>query len=211
MSVPAGQPSELWLLRHAATEWSGNGRHTGCRSDIPLTEEGRSAARRLATVLGGISFDLVLASPLQRTLETARLAGLGDAMRIEPDLREWDYGDLEGLTTPQIRERYPQWTIWSGPIPGGESPDAVAARARRVIDRIRGVGGRVALVSHGHFSRVFTATWLGLDPREGSCFALDTGTYSILGWEHEYPTMRRWNEQVQPPAGAALGPLEARR
>ncbi len=187
------RPHEVWLLRHAATEWSVGGRHTGSRSDIPLTAEGREAASRLRETLAGIAFEAVLASPLRRTVDTATLAGLGDAMALDADLREWDYGELEGLTTPQIRERFPGWTIWEGPVPGGESAEAVASRARAVIGRIAAFEGRVAVVSHGHFSRVLAATWLGLGPREGRCFMLDTGTVSVLSWEHEHPSLRRWN------------------
>ena len=194
MSNEHPNPPELWLLRHAATDWSENGRHTGCRTNLPLNAAGRAAAMPLRKALENVSFAAVLSSPLDRCVETCRLAGRGETMKTDPDLVEWDYGDFEGLTTPQIRERYPAWTIWSGPWPGGETADEVGARAKRVIERLRGIPGRVAIFSHGHFSRVLAATWLGFGAAEGKAFALDTGTYSVLGWEHEYPTLRKWNE-----------------
>lgn len=193
------RPGEVWLLRHAATEWSVSGRHTGSRSDVPLTAEGRDAAVRLREGLAKVPFEAVFASPMRRTVETATLAGLAEGMTLDADLREWDYGDLEGLTTPQIRERFAAWTIWDGPVPGGESAESVAARAHAVIGRIAAFEGRVAVVSHGHFSRVLTAIWLGLGPREGRCFTLDTGTISVLSWEHEHPTLRRWNGAAATP------------
>jgi len=190
------KPKEIWILRHAATEWSSNGRHTGCRSDIPLTEEGRSAAKKLSKVVAGVPFERVLVSPLDRTIETAQLAGLGAQMELEPDLREWDYGDFEGVTTEEIRRKYPDWTVWRGPMPGGESAQQVAERAARVIKKLSQCSGPVAIVSHGHYSRIFAATWLGLSPAVGAALRLDTGTYSVVGWEHEYPTILRWNVPV---------------
>lgn len=190
------KPKEIWILRHAATEWSGNGRHTGCRSDIPLTADGRQSAAKLSHVVANIPFECVLVSPLNRTIETAELAGLGDRMILEPDLREWDYGEFEGVTTADIRKQYPDWTVWQGPLPGGESPQQVAERAKRVIGKLSRYSGPVAIVSHGHYSRIFAATWLGLAPTAGAALRLDTGTYSVVGWEHEYPTILRWNVPV---------------
>ena len=186
----------IWLLRHAQTEWSQNGRHTGSRSDIPLTAEGEAMARELAPVVSGIPFGLVLVSPMNRTRRTAELAGLLDGAQEDPDLLEWDYGDYEGITTAQIREQDPGWTIWTHPCPNGETGEQVAARARNVIDRALAAEGDVALVSHGHYLRVLCATWLHLAPQHGAGFALSTGTVCLLGFEHEYRTILHWNERV---------------
>ena len=98
----AANPKKIWLLRHAQTEWSLNGRHTGSRSDIPLTEEGERMGRELEPVVAGRRFDLVLVSPMQRTRRTAELAGILDGAEIDEDLLEWDYGDYEGITTSEI-------------------------------------------------------------------------------------------------------------
>lgn len=181
------------LLRHGETLWSATGRHTG-RTNIPLTEAGEAQARRLRERLAGRHFDVVLCSPLSRALRTAELAGLGD-VAIEPDLAEWDYGEFEGRTTDEIRETYPGWTIWSGPVPGGESIDEVAVRADRVVDRVRALdpGAKVALVAHGHILRVLAARWIQAPPRAGQWLALDTGTLCLLGWEHETAVVRQWN------------------
>jgi broad specificity phosphatase PhoE len=184
---------QAWPLRHGATEWSESGRHTG-RTDIPLTAEGETQARRLGDRLTGHAFDLVLVSPLARARRTCELAGLGDEAQVEGDLLEFDYGHYEGLTTEQIREQAPGWTIWDGPCPGGESMDQVVARADRVVERVRALGtGDVALFAHGHILRILAARWCGLDGSEGRCFSLDTAALSVLGWEHEYATVRRWN------------------
>jgi broad specificity phosphatase PhoE len=184
-------PPQIWLVRHGATEWSRDGRHTG-RTDLPLLDEGRRRARALRPALAGRRFALVLASPLRRARDTARLAGFPEP-EIVDDLREWDYGDLEGLTTEGIRERVPGWTIWTGPWPGGERPEQVAERARRVVARCDGAGGDALLFAHGHILRVLSAVALGLPAIEGRRFALDVATINILGHEHEYRALRRWN------------------
>jgi broad specificity phosphatase PhoE len=183
-------PPEVVLLRHGETEWSASGRHTG-RTDVPLTERGRQQARALGTAVAGRHFAEVLTSPLQRASETCRLAGL-DGTVVE-DVREWDYGDHEGRTTPEIREEVPGWTVWRGPVPGGERPEDVAARADRVVARLLEAGGDAAVVSHGHFLRVLAARWLELHPVEGRRFALDTATVSVLGTEREARVVRLWN------------------
>lgn len=183
---------DVYVVRHGATEWSVNGRHTG-RTDIPLTEEGRAQAQQLKRALTGRRFARVLVSPLGRAQETCRIVGLDDHAVVDDDLREWDYGDYEGLTTAQIREQAPGWTIWTGDVPGGESIDDVAARADRVIDRALTVEGDVALFAHGHILRMITARWCELDPVEGRRFILDTATSSVLGWERGTRGMRVWN------------------
>ena len=180
------------VVRHGQTEWSRDGRHTGT-TDIPLTPEGEAQARAAGAVLAGLDPALVLTSPLERARRTCELAGLGGAAVVDPDLHEWDYGDWEGITTATIRETVPGWTIWSGPWPGGETPDEVAARADRVIERALTSPGPVVLFSHGHFLRVLTARWCDLDPREGRRFLLDPATVGILGWEHGMRAVARWN------------------
>lgn len=187
--------NELWLFRHGATEWSKNGRHTGS-TDLPLLPEGEDAARRMHPFVSSHVFSLVLSSPLARARRTAELIGLGAQATIDPDLEEWNYGEYEGVTTQEIRKTEPGWTVWSGTCPDGETGEQVAARCQRVIDRCLSVEGDVALVAHGHLLRVLAATWLELTPADGRFFQLDTGTYCVLGHEHEYRTVRRWNAEV---------------
>ncbi len=186
---------QVWLVRHGETEWARLGRHTG-RTDIPLTTLGREQAVALGRRLVGHAFALVLTSPLSRATETARLAGFGDVAELDPDLREWDYGDLEGRLTAEIQTDFPGWSIWAGPWPGGETADEVARRADRVLARCLdpGVAGDVLLVSHGHLLRVLAARWLRLAPASGGLFALGTATVSILGWERDQPVIETWNE-----------------
>jgi probable phosphoglycerate mutase len=183
-------PRSVVLVRHGATEWSVSGKHTG-RSDIPLTDDGLAQARALAPQLAGWRFAAVLTSPLARAAVTCREAGLEG--EPDEDLVEWDYGDHEGRTTPEIRVDDPGWTIWRGSVPGGETIEQVAARVDRVIARLADVDGDVALVSHGHLLRVLAARWLGLDPSVGAGLILDTGTLSILTTERETPAIRLWN------------------
>ncbi|MFF5212595.1 histidine phosphatase family protein [Streptosporangium sp. NPDC000396] len=189
--------NEMLLLRHGETEWSRDGRHTG-RTDLPLTEKGEDQTRALARLAKGRSFDLVLVSPALRARRTADLAGITE-YEVDPDLWEWDYGGYEGITTPTIRETRPGWYLWRDGVPPGdadhpgESVEEVGARADRVIARARGAEGGVALVAHGHFLRVLCARWLGLPPRDGRLFRLDTGTYSRLGFEHGEPVVLTWN------------------
>jgi probable phosphoglycerate mutase len=187
----ADQP-RLWLIRHGETEWTLSGQHTG-RTDIPLTPTGQRQAERLGRRLAGRSFALVLSSPLGRARETCRLAGYESRMQVIDDLREWDYGIYEGRTSEAIRAVTPGWSIWTSPVPGGESVDQVGARARRVIDRALAAGGDAALFAHGHVLRILAACWIGRPPGDGRLFALGTASTSVLGWERETPVLEHWN------------------
>lgn len=180
-------------MRHGETEWSRSGQHTS-RTDIPLTELGRQQGAGVARKLAGIDFAFVLSSPKVRALETARLAGFGDRVETTDDLLEWDYGEDEGRTTPEIRVDRPGWTIWSDGPRGGETAAEVAARVDRVIARVRAADGDVLVFAHGHVLRVVAARWIGESPSEGRFFELGTATVSVLGWERETPTIERWNE-----------------
>ncbi len=191
MSAHQDPEGELWVIRHGETEWSRDGRHTS-RTEVELTPEGESVARRLADRLDGVEFDLVLTSPRVRARRTAELAGWADA-HLEDDLTEWDYGDYEGLTTATIRETVPGWTVWSQPCPGGETAEQVSRRMDRVVGKVRAHGGRVLVFSHGHASRALAARWLGQPVQEGRLFSLDTATISVLAYERESPTVARWN------------------
>jgi probable phosphoglycerate mutase len=184
--------NELWLVRHGETEWSRSGAHTG-RTDIALTEAGREKARAIGRRLGGRRFALVLSSPLARARETCALAGFGEQARVEPNLREWDYGDYEGRTTAEIRADRPDWFLWRDGVPGGESVACVAARAQAVIGVAAAAGGDVLLFSHGHLLRILAACWLGLPADAGRLLALGTASISTLGYERETRVITRWN------------------
>ena len=181
----------IHLVRHAETEWSVARRHTG-RTDIPLTDAGRAAARALAAPVAALRPVLVLTSPLSRAAETAALAGFPGAER-EPDLAEWDYGDYEGITTAEIRERRPGWVLWRDGVPGGEAPADVGARVDRVIARAAAADGDVLLFAHGHLLRALAARWLDEPASFGGRLRLDTGTLSALGHERETRVILRWN------------------
>jgi broad specificity phosphatase PhoE len=185
---------ELWLVRHGETEWSRDHRHTST-TDLPLTDVGVGIATKLADRLDPGDFDLVLSSPRQRARETARLAGFAEP-EVDADLAEWDYGDYEGITTAEIREREPGWTIWTHPAPGGETAAEVTARLDRVIARVRTALAEdrpVLVFSHGHALRALAARWIEQPVDEGRFLRLDTATVSVLGYERENPVILRWN------------------
>jgi broad specificity phosphatase PhoE len=187
----AGRP-EIWLARHGETEWSRDLRHTG-RTDIGLTEKGRGEAEALRGGLKGRDFERVISSPLSRALETCRLALPSHSIEPSDALLEWDYGEYEGLTTRQIRERRPGWLLWRDGCPGGETPAEIGDRVDPLVAELLQATGDVALFAHGHVLRVLAARWLGLRPGDGALFALDTGTLSALGWERDTAVIRRWN------------------
>lgn len=180
----------LWLIRHGETAWSLSGQHTST-TDLPLTEQGERRAQAVGKLLAGKNFAAVLTSPMTRARTTARLAGFGEAC-VSDDLMEWNYGSYEGLTTAVIQKSAPGWTIWNSPPPGGETIDQVAARACRVI--ASAPDGDVAIFSHGHFLRVLAACWLEVDAAMGRCFALSTGSMSVLGHERETRVIQSWNQ-----------------
>jgi probable phosphoglycerate mutase len=185
------------LVRHGETEWSRDGRHTG-RTDIPLTEEGRRQATALAGPLAGWRFTLVLSSPLQRALETCRLAGYGGQAQVRPELMEWDYGRYEGRTSRQIAAENPEWSLWRDGGPDGETPADVGRRADRIIAELRQAAGDILLFAHGHVLRVLAARWLGEPPGGGRHYALQTASLSLLGYEHQDSVISRWN--LPPPS-----------
>jgi broad specificity phosphatase PhoE len=183
---------ELWLIRHGETEWSLSGAHTG-RTDIPLTPAGQANAVAIGRYLSGRDFALVLTSPMERARETCRLAGYAAQAAIDPNLREWDYGDYEGMTTPQIQATAPQWSLWRDGAPRGESMEQVSERADRVIARVLETEGAIALFAHGHILRVLAARWVALPASAGRLLALGTGSVSTLGYERSTRVITRWN------------------
>jgi broad specificity phosphatase PhoE len=189
---------EIVLARHGETEWSRDLRHTG-RTNIPLTDKGRRQAELLRDSLAGRSFERVLSSPLDRAVETCRLAGVGERAELTEDLLEWDYGEYEGITTAQIREGRPTWYLWRDGCPGGETAADVGRRVDRVIGDLDGMEGDAAVFAHGHVLRVLAARWLRLGPESGALLKLDTGTLSALGWERETRVVTRWNAPVGAP------------
>jgi broad specificity phosphatase PhoE len=183
---------QIWLVRHGETEWSLTGRHTG-RTDIPLTAAGRHQAEALGRHLAGHAFAFVLTSPLARARDTCRLAGYGEIAEATEDLLEWDYGIYEGRTTPDIRKAEPEWSIWTSPVPQGESLEQVGERARRVIDRAVAASGDVVLFAHAHVLRILAACWIELPPVGGRLLALGVASISVLGYERETRVISAWN------------------
>lgn len=189
------QPSQVagrvWLVRHGETEWSRIRKHTSF-TDLPLTEEGERDAVEVRDRLQKPTFGQVWCSPRLRAQRTAELAGFPDPM-IDPDLVEWDYGDYEGVTTVEMREKIPNWSVWTHPVTGGESAEQITERLDRVIARMHAITDDLLVFSHGHYLRALTARWLGQPVSQGQHYVLDTATVSVLGYDRGIPVLQRWN------------------
>jgi broad specificity phosphatase PhoE len=185
----------IYLARHAETAWSLTGQHTG-QIDLPLTERGETHARSLGERMRGLTFARVFTSPLLRARQTCELAGFGTVAEVERDLVEWDYGEYEGRRSVEIRAERPDWQLFRDGCPGGESPQQVAARADRVVNRLRAMPGNVLLFSSGHILRMLAARWIGIEISSAGSLFLSTASLSALGYENriEQPVIRLWNE-----------------
>lgn len=193
----AASQHEVVVVRHGATEWSRNGRHTGT-TDLPLLPDGEDEARATGQLLAGREFALVLVSPLSRARRTCELAGYADVAEVDDDLLEWDYGDYEGQTTDQIREVMgdPDWSVWTTTRGLGETVEQVGERVQRVLDRCRPLlerGDDCVLVAHAHVLRILTAVWMGMGPHGGEHLVLAAAGTGVLGYERTSPALRAWN------------------
>lgn len=198
--MPEREDFEAVLMRHGQTEWTVSRRHTG-NTDIPLTPDGEREALAMKEHIGGHDYELVLTSPLARARETCALVGLGEDADVREELREWDYGEYEGLTTPQIHEIDPEWDLWRDGCPGGESPDQVSARCDRVVAELnefaaRGSGDAIVF-AHGHVLRALAARWCGRPVDLGAHLLLSTAAASSLSYEHGAGAIKFWNRTSQ--------------
>lgn len=190
---------QLLVIRHGQTAWSAVGKHTG-RSDIPLTERGRGEARDAALTLDGWNLERAWSSPLGRARQTAEIVSPACGVVVDGDLVEWDYGDFEGETTPESRERIPGWSVWTHAVSGGESVEQVGERADRFLARFESemgeTSGNAVVFAHGHLLAVLIARWCRLPAVEGRRFALATATVSLLGSHREDRVIRALNHRV---------------
>jgi broad specificity phosphatase PhoE len=185
----------VYLARHGETAWTITGQHTGL-TDLPLTERGEVNARKLGERLNGMKFAKVFTSPLRRAMRTCELAGFGPVAETDRDLVEWDYGEYEGRLRVDILAERPNWQLFRDGAPGGESPEQIAARADRVVQRVRSIVGDVLLFSSGHFLRVLAARWIGAEPIFARSFMLGTASLSALSYENsvDHPAIQLWND-----------------
>ncbi len=183
---------KIYLIRHGETEWTRSGQHTGI-TDLPLTLQGHNQAESVRQMLQGVQFDHIFVSPRLRAQETCQCAGYGQYAVIEPDLAEWNYGLYEGLTSKQIWQKHSDWDIFAAGAPGGESPEEISARVMRLRAKLQNLTGNIALFSHGHFIRAFSATWIEQPLLFGRHLTLSTASVSILGYEHIFPAILLWN------------------
>ncbi|KAF8584993.1 phosphoglycerate mutase-like protein [Ramaria rubella] len=203
----------LFVIRHGETEWSLNGRHsyhiihlTTGRTDIPLTPRGKDVIQSHAKAVAceGKLIDpknlaFVFVSPRKRAHETFHL--LFNHLSSPPphiiteEVREWDYGEYEGITTAEIHKTHPDWEIFRDGCPGGESPEEVTQRVDAIITKIHeihrqfmeeGIGARdVLIVAHGHFTRSIIARWLGAPLTLGSHFNVEAAGVALLSYNHK--------------------------
>jgi broad specificity phosphatase PhoE/ribonuclease HI len=155
--------TRLLLVRHGETAMTAEKRYSG-RGDVPLSEQGEAqamaAAARVAGITGGVA--AVVSSPLQRCRRTAELIAAelgGPAVTVLPELIECDFGEWEGRTFAEVRERWPgELTAWLGSTsvapPGGESFQAVAKRARAALATLRTAYPKSAVVVVSHVSPI---------------------------------------------------------
>jgi probable phosphoglycerate mutase len=195
VATNAPQPPRLFLLRHGNTDWSDSRKHTG-RTDIPLNASGELHALLLGKRLKGETFARVFVSPLARVRRTCELAGFAKDSVVDPDLTEWDYGEFEGLLTADVHRTRPDWYLYRDGAPGGESPEQVAVRADRFIQRVRRIDGDVAAFSSAQIIRMIAARWLGLPPSAAQYFYTETASVGIVGYEHDrsHPVVHLWDD-----------------
>ena len=184
--------ASIVVVRHGETDWSATGKHTS-RTDLPLNDDGRRRAAALRDQLSRRRFEVVLCSPLRRARETCELAGFGERATTCDELREWDYGEYEGMTTPEIRELRPDWDLWRDGCPEGETPAQISARADVVIERLSNTDEDALLFAHGHILRVLSARWIGYEPAAGEHLLLGAGSLGVLGYDRGTPVIDRWN------------------
>ena len=194
----------VYLVRHGDTAWTLTGQHTG-RTDLPLIEPGERQAIELRPRLMALCADRIISSPLRRARQTAELAMPDAVIEADDDLMEWDYGAYEGRRTAEIERERPGWRLFRDGSPGGETLEAVGARASRVIGRIRASGGTVLLFGHREILRILAVRWVGLPPVEGRWLQLATASLSLLGYDHDItePVIHTWNDRVT--AWSAVG------
>lgn len=184
---------KIYLIRHGETAWSKSKQHTG-RSDIPLTPFGEKEAMALAPRLKELQLKKVFTSPLKRVLRTCELAGFLDQAEPSDDLLEFDYGDFEGLTISQIREKIPDWSLFKDGVPNGETFEEASKRADHILNISTQIDGDVAFFASGHISRIIGARWVNFASKQAQFLALSTASISILGYEHEWRAIQRWND-----------------
>jgi broad specificity phosphatase PhoE len=166
--------TRVFLIRHGATILSAEDRFAG-ETDVPLSDEGRQQAGRLATRLQGETITAVYASPMGRTIETASILAAPHKLEVQKrsGLREISHGHWEQMTREEVEQRFPQeadeWEKdpYTFAPPGGESGLGVTARALpALIELVRAhPGGNVVVVSHKATIRLLLSTLLGFDPR----------------------------------------------
>lgn len=190
-------PVLILLVRHGATEWSEDGRHTG-RTDLPLIDKGLRQADRLPPLLATLSegaLPIVFTSPLQRSVETARRGVPGVQGIVVDALAEYDYGAYEGLTAAQIDQQQPGWNLFEDGCPGGETLHQVVARCDAFIAKMeRTAAGRTVIVfTHGHLSRILTTRLVGLHPQAGAVLQNDTASVGIIADKRGHYVITGWN------------------
>lgn len=207
--------TRLLLVRHGETVWNADAVYRG-RSEIPLSETGRSQAELLGRKLAEQGVTALHTSPLMRACETAEAIErhVGVTARVEPDLTDLDCGEWEGLSDREVKERYPDLrrTWLSTPhlvrLPGGETLDEVSARVGRVLAEVLSRPGVVVLVSHRVVHKVAICTLLGLDNSHFWDIRLDVAGVSEFECTAKRRVLVRHNDTSHLSAGHVLKPTD---
>ena len=194
-----------YLIRHGETEWNRSGKIQG-HSDVPLSEHGRRQMRILGTRLTGCAFSTVYASDLSRALESAAIIVEGRETSIETDsdLREFSYGDWEGLTFKEVESRFPKVfarRVGSGntrfAAPGGEDSLQVLDRVRRFYARTvkrHDDSEDLLIVAHGGTLRALLVCLLDLTTDHFWRFRVDCGSLSVVNNHPDGRVLETWND-----------------
>ncbi|KAK6464742.1 phosphoglycerate mutase [Scheffersomyces coipomensis] len=225
------------FVRHGQTEWSKSGQHTST-TDLELTPFGVKQMRNTGKhLIGKSSFQLIkpgdithiIVSPRTRAQQTVQLLteDLDDIQKaripiiIDEDIREWEYGDYEGMKTKEIRDLRKKrgvdgpdhdWDIWGDGCENGEDYKQVTERVDRVIEKIKVIHRKsirenttsdILVVAHGHILRCFAARWVNREINCNPSFMVDAGGVGVLSYQHH-----NCNEPALFLAGAFVVPVE---
>lgn len=201
----------MLLLRHAETEWNRERRFQGWR-DSPLSPTGREQAESAARLLAASPLAAVWSSPLPRARETAALIAAPHRLTVrEADaFKEMAFGEWEGLTRDEVRERFPDahraWaqTPHDAAWPGAETLNEVRARALGGLDELRTAhqGQTICLVSHGITCRILILEALGLGLDRLWALGLSSTGISELEFRDDWTALHRMNSLIHLADGA---------
>ncbi len=205
-----------YLVRHGNTQWNLENRIQG-HTDVPLCELGRYRVKALARELADVSFSAVYSSDLSRTVETAQIIvnGYGVSVQTDPDLREFSYGEWEGLTLEEVKSQdssgFAQRFNLSDvefAAPGGESAIQLLQRVRHFYAGAlakHSPDENVLVTAHGGSIRALALCLLDLPDEHFWRFRVDCASLSVIRRYSTGGVLERWNYLPQTDSGSMAG------